>query len=167
VGLTIAMFVLAFGISALLALLASTAYSTQRAQARDVATALADARMELYRDTPYTQIRLESTLIPTGSDPYVTANSSDETIPSSTGQVTGVSTGETACGSPTPTECTPRVTTVGSDHRTYRVDTYITYGTVGGGGTVKRVVVIVRGMTGTAVGGILSRATSAFDPSSV
>ena len=166
-SLVIAMSVLAIGISALLSLLASTAYSAQRTQARDVATALADARMELYRDVPYTQIRLESTLIPTGTDPYVAAHSGDDTIPSSTGQVTGVSTGETACGSPTPSECTPTVTTIGSDHRSYRVDTYITYEAVSGGGTVKRVTVVVRPLTGTSLGGILARATSAFDVSSV
>jgi hypothetical protein len=166
-SLVIAMSVLAIGISALLALLASTATSAQRAQARDVATALADARMELYRDTPYTQIRLESTLIPIGTDPYVTAHSADGTIPSSTGQVTGISTGETACGSPTPSECIPTVTTAGSDHRSYRVDTYITYGAVSGGGTVKRVVVVVRSVTGTTVGPVLSRASSAFDASSI
>src|SRR4051812_37338717 len=76
-SLVIAMAVLAIGISALLSLLAATAYSAERAQARDVATALVDARMELYRNLPYTQIRLESTLIPTGTDPYVTAHSGD------------------------------------------------------------------------------------------
>ena len=166
-SLVIAMAVLAFGISALLSLLASTAYSAQRTQARDVATALADARMEEYRDTPYTSIRLESTLIPTGTDPYVTAHSADETIPSSTGQVTGTSAGETACGSPTPTECAPTFTTTGSDHRSYRVDTYITYATVSGGGTVKRVVVVVRQVSNGAVGSILARATTAFDATSV
>jgi len=166
-SLVIAMMVLAIGISALLSLLASTAQSAQRVQARDVGTALANARMELYRDTPYAQIRLESTLIPTGSDPYVTAHSFDATIPSSTGQVMGASPGETACGSPVPSECMPTVTTLGTDHRNYRVDTYINYGAVSGGGTVKLVVVVVRSLTGTTADRIVSRAASAFDASSI
>jgi len=166
-SLVIAMAVLAIGISALLACLAATATSAQRTSGRDVANALADARMELYRDLPYTQIRLQSTLVPTGTDPYVTAHATDATIPSSTGQVTGVSAGETACGTPVPSECMPTVTTVGSDHRSYRVDTYITYGAVSGGGTVKQVVVVVRPLSGTTVGGVVSRTSSAFDASSI
>jgi len=166
-ALVIAVCILGVGISALLSLLAATASSVQRSQGRDVATALANARMELYRNTPYAQIRLESMLIPTGADPYVTAHVADATIPSSTGEVTGASAGETACGSPTPPECMPRVTTLGTDHRNYRVDSYVTYGAVNGGGTVKLVVVVVRPLTGTTAGHVLSRATSAFDASSI
>ena len=164
----IAVTILGIGITGLLSLLASTAYSAERSMSRNVATTLADARMEVYRNTPYTQIRLLSTAIPTSpNDPYVTAHSSDETIPSSTGQVTGGSGSELACGTPTPSVCTPTKTVTGSDRRSYRVDTYIAYGTVSGGGSVKRVVVVVRSVTGSTVGRIVARATSAFDASSV
>jgi type II secretory pathway pseudopilin PulG len=164
----VAIAILGVGITGLLSLLAATAYSAERSMSRNVATALADARIEVYRDTPYTQIRLQSTAIPTSpNDPYVTAHSRDETIPSSTGQVTGGSGSELACSTPTPSVCTPTQTVTGSDHQSYRVDTYIAYDTVSGGGTVKRVVVVVRSVRGSTVGSIAARAASAFDASSV
>src|SRR5262249_13852938 len=70
---------------------------------------------------------------------YVTAHSSDSTIPASTPVCTtppgspnclvvGTSTGETPCGTG-PACAVPRQSLTGPDHRTYQIDTYITYTT--------------------------------------
>jgi prepilin-type N-terminal cleavage/methylation domain-containing protein len=168
VELLIAMTILAIAVGAMMSLYVATARSMQRAGQRGTALTLAEKQMELYRTVPFTQIRLDSTRIPTGTDPYVTAHVFDATIPSSTGQAIGGQNGDAACPSPAVAACQPVQTMTGPDHRSYRTDTYIEY--VGAdttfthlapasGLTLKRVTIIARD-AGTST--ILARASSTF-----
>ena len=54
----------------------------------------------------------------------------------------------------------------GPDHRSYRVDTYITYSTPTGGRQVKQVLVVVRDAAKTTLP-ILARNASTFDQANV
>ena len=112
-------------------------------------------------------MQLDASTIPGGSDPYVTAHSSDATIPSSGGQVTGGSGGAAACASPAHPRPQCAVQTVtGPDGRQYRIDSYITSGAAGGGRSVKVATVVVREVKNGTAGTIRGRVTSAFDQAS-
>ena len=174
IELMIATLVLAVAITALVGILVSTSLSLQRSAIRGTALALADKRLELYRTLSYANIRLDGTAITAMSNtlPYKTANSSDSTIPSATGEVIcggsdGQGNTEPTCASPGPTEVQPRLTgQVGPDGRSYEIDTYITY--VSGGSTgrqTKQVTVIVRAEFKN--GAIVGRNASTFDSSNV
>lgn len=167
---------LAIAVAAILSLMTAGAISLQRTGKRGTATTLAEKQLELYRSGAYTNIRLHSPLPTTGT--YVTAHSSDANIPAATACTTGVfanceavdaANSETACPtSPVPPECQASQSVTGPDHRSYRVDTYITYITPVSGATTgrqtKSVLVVVRdaAVSGTP---ILARVGSSFDQS--
>jgi hypothetical protein len=130
------------------------------------ALTLADKQLELYNTLPNASIQLDASTIPTGSDPYVTAHSSDSTIPPSTGQVTGGS-GASCSSVSTPQPGCATQTVTGPDGRSYRVDTYIVSTQPNAGYTsraVKAVTVDVRSVTGGTVESIKARSFSAYDP---
>jgi type II secretory pathway pseudopilin PulG len=167
VELLIAMTMLTIGIGALLTVFVSSAVSLRRAGEKGTALSLADTQMEKYRTRTFTSVRIDGTLIPT-SGTYVTANSTDSTIPPSTNQAVAGSNGDAACTSPVPAACQPVQNVTGPDGHTYRVDTYVNYvnndstlsiRTPASGLTLKRVTVVVRdGTTGT----VMARESSAF-----
>jgi prepilin-type N-terminal cleavage/methylation domain-containing protein len=168
IELLIAMSMLTIGIGALLTVFTASAVSLRRAGQKGTALTLADTQMEKYRTRTFTAVRIDGTLIPT-SGTYVTANSTDSTIPPSTNQAVAGSNGDDAC--PTvdePVACLPVQNVTGPDGHTYRIDTYVNYvnndatlsiRTPASGLTLKRVTVVVRdGTTGT----IMARESSAF-----
>jgi type II secretory pathway pseudopilin PulG len=169
VELLIAMTILMVGIGALLAVFASSAVSLRRAGEKGTALTLADTQMEAYRRVTFTGVRIDGTQIP-ASGGYVTANSSDPTIPPSTSQALAGQNGDDPCpgGSSDPPACLPAQHVTGPDGRSYEIDTYVDYAnndstlsirTPASGLSLKRVTVVVRdGQTGT----ILARAQSAF-----
>lgn len=163
------MTILAVGIGALLAVFASSAVSLRRAGQKGTALTLADTQMEAYRRVTFTGVRIDGTQIPaTGA--YVSAGSSDPTIPPSTNQALAGQNGDDACpgGSSDPPACLPVQNVTGPDGRSYEIDTYVDYvnndstlsiRTPAPGLNLKRVTVVVRdGATGT----ILAREQSAF-----
>jgi prepilin-type N-terminal cleavage/methylation domain-containing protein len=152
IELMIAMTVLAIGILALFAMFESGIRSIARASAVTTAGALADTEMESYRAVRYNAIGLPDTLIPT-SPPYTT-----DPAYSSTARVH-----VNACGTSPCTTKVPVQTLTGADGRSYRVDTYVTYQTVGSGRQVKLVTIVVR--DGTDVTKVWARTASAFDES--
>ncbi len=168
VELLIAMTFLVVAVGALMALYASTIVDLRHSSTEGNALTLADKQMEVYKTLPFSGIIIDSSTIPSGSDPYVTAHSTDVTIPSSSGQVTGGTIGSSACSAPTQAQaqCATQNWT-GPDGLAYRVDSYIVSATPSGGGrTVKEVTVVVRKVvSGTVGAGIWARATSAFDQS--
>ena len=89
VELVIAMTFIVVAVGALMSSYASSMVSLHRSGTEGTALTLADRQIEAYKSLPYDSIQLASSTIPSGSDPYVTAHSSDATIPSSTGQITG------------------------------------------------------------------------------
>jgi len=165
IELLMAMVFLAVGVGALMSLYASTVVTMRHASTEGTALTLAERQIEVYKTLPYDKIKLSSTTIPGGSDPYVTANASDSTIPASSGQVTGGSTSSSLCTSPSQAmpECATQTWT-GPDGLAYRVDSYIVSTTPAGGRALKEVTVVVRRVeSGTVTTHIWSRATSDFD----
>ena len=148
---------------------AASAVSLRRAGQRGTALTLADTQMEAYRKLGFTGIRIDGTLIP-GSGTYVTANSTDSTIPPATGQALAGQNGDDACpGTDEPVACLPVQTVTGPDHHQYRIDTYVNYvnndatlsiRTPASGLTLKRVTVVVRDATTGTIG---ARESSAFE----
>ncbi len=65
--------------------------------------------------------------VPAGS-PYITAHSSDATIPPGTSgsQVIDTTSGNQPCTAADTTLCAPVQTVTGPDHHSYEIDTYIT-----------------------------------------
>jgi Tfp pilus assembly protein PilV len=180
----IAMIFLAVAVAAVLALMTAGAISLQRGSQKGTALTLADKQLETFRTLAYQYIRLDGTAIPP-SGAYVTAHSTDATIPASTPSCTtppgtsnclvvGTSSGETPCGTG-PACAVPRQSVTGPDHRTYEVDTYITYTTPSSvttgvltvtGRPVKNVLVTVRDPARTN-DPVVARTGSIFDNSSL
>jgi prepilin-type N-terminal cleavage/methylation domain-containing protein len=168
VELLIAMTMLSIAVGALLAVFTSSAVSLRRAGQKGTALTLADTQMEKYRTRTFTAVRIDGTLIPTGGT-YVTANSTDSTIPPSTNQAVAGQNGDEPCSTvDEPAACLPVQNVTGPDGHTYRVDTYVNYvnndGTLSvrtpaSGLNLKRVTVVVRdGSTGA----VMARESSAF-----
>jgi type II secretory pathway pseudopilin PulG len=168
IELLIAMTMLTIAIGALLTVFVSSAVSLRRAGQKGTALTLADTQMEKYRTRTFTSVRIDGTLIP-ASGTYVTANSTDSTIPASTNQALAGANGDDTCPSvDEPAACLPVQNVTGPDGHAYRVDTYVNYvnndstlsiRTPASGLTLKRVTIVVRdGSTGS----IMARESSAF-----
>jgi prepilin-type N-terminal cleavage/methylation domain-containing protein len=171
VELLIAMAILSIGIAALMLAFASSAVSLRRAGQKGTALTLADTQMEWYRRLSFTGVRIDTSLIPT-TGTYLSAHTSDSTIPPSTGQAVAGQNGDDACSSGQPA-CDPEQPVTGPDQRSYVIQTYVNYvnndatlsiRTPTCGLTLKRVTIVVRdGTTGT----IIAREQSAFERSPV
>jgi prepilin-type N-terminal cleavage/methylation domain-containing protein len=153
IELMIAMTVLAVGILALFAMFESGIRSITRASTVTTAAALADKEMENFRAIRYTAIGLPESLVATAPTPYAgdPAYSATERVEVD------------ACGTPPCSTKVPVQTLTGADGRSYRVDTYVTWQTVGSGREVKLVTIVVR--DGTDVNKVWARTASAFDES--
>jgi len=171
VELLISLTMLTVVVGGLLSVLDAGQLSLQRADQDGTALTLAEKQLEVYRTVAYANIRLDQTSIDAipSTDPYVTANAGDSTIPSSAGQVVGGVNGENACTSPLPLQCEPTQNANAEDtpdHRSYRIDTYITYVTPTDGRQTKQVVVVVRDASKTTLP-ILARLASTFDQANI
>jgi Tfp pilus assembly protein PilV len=166
--LLMAMTMLNIGILALVASFNSGAIALKRAGRTATAATLADAQMELYRALKYDSIALDDTTTKTLTD---TTYRSDAAIGGNVNSEVTTTTGCTA--SPLLNQCNPSRTISGAaspDHRTYRVDTYITSGPPTTATSpqpaardVKTVTVVIR--DGSAPYGELARQQSTFDQS--
>lgn len=171
--LVIAMSFIAVASGALLSMMVAGAVSLNRQGQQGTALTLAERQLELYRTLSYPNIRLNKASIDAiaGTDPYMTANASDATIPPgiSSGQVTDAAPG-VPCSTPLPPECQPTQVVIGPDHRTYRVDTYITSLTPMSGASIigrpiKQVTVVVRDSVRNLQ--ILAQSASSFDQANI
>lgn len=180
VELMIAMILLSVVVAPLVAAFSSSVIGLGWASVKGTAAALVDQQMEVYRPLPYDQIRLSNTDVGNvlAGDPYLTAHTSDATIPSGAGaaQILDTKAGHRACPSDgSEPACLPIQVVTGPDNHRYRIDTYIVGNNavpVPGSlcGTppctareVKVVTVIVRSFKNSVPGQILARATSSFD----
>jgi prepilin-type N-terminal cleavage/methylation domain-containing protein len=154
IELMIAMTVLAVGILALFAMFESGIRSINRASTVTTAGALADREMENFRAIEYSAIGLPETLVPYAPTPY----SGDPAYQSAATRVAVAACGTSPCSTKVPVQ-----TLTGADGRSYRVDTYVTWQTVGSGRQVKLVTIVVR--DGTDVNKVWARTASAFDES--
>jgi type II secretory pathway pseudopilin PulG len=158
--LVIAMTFLALAVGAMLTVFASSMISLRNAGVEGTALTLAESQMEAYKTLTFAQIGLDTSTVPSGSDPYNTANSTDSTMPTSSGLTGGVAVAAGACTAPTRPVVGCAVQTLnGPDGRQYRVDTYVKTS-----GTLKTVTVVARIYENGAVGRIKARASTAFDP---
>jgi Tfp pilus assembly protein PilV len=173
--LLIAITLLTVGVGALLTLVAAGFVSLQRSGESGTALTLAEAQMELYRGVSYPYIRLSHTAlgsVAAGSQ-YMTANSSDSTIPpgTSTSQVLDTASGNQACTAADTALCAPVQTVTGPDRRSYEIDTYITEcpsasitSCPASSDPVRQVFVVVRDAAKTSLP-IVARAASTFSSS--
>jgi type II secretory pathway pseudopilin PulG len=163
IELIVALAILAIGIGSLLTVLTSSALSLQRSDQKGTALVLAEKQIELYRSVGYRDIRLDDTLVSSiaGTDVYMTANSSDSTLPSGSGQRLDTVSDSNPCGSPMPDQCKPVQTVTGPDHRQYEIDTYIHTVNPNGGDAVAVVTVVVRNAN-VSTRPILARSASSF-----
>lgn len=149
------MTILAIGIMALFAMFESGIRQISRASTVTTTGALADRELESYVATRYDSIGLPDGLVTTAAAPY----SSDPAYSSNP----AVRVNLAACGSSPCTSKVPVQTLAGADGRSYRVDTYVTWSSVTGGRSVKRVTIVVRDTVNTAK--VWYRTTSSFDES--
>ncbi len=167
IDLLVAMTIMVIAVGAILSAYAAGYISLRDASTQGNALTLADKQIELYNTLPNASLKLDSSTIPTGSDPYVTAHSSDSTIPSSSGQVTGATVAAGSCTSPTSPQAACAVQTVtGPDGRAYRVDTYIVAVTPNASYPSRidqSVTVVVRTDDGGTPGSIAARTSSVYD----
>ena len=160
IELLMAMVMLNVGILAIVAAFSSGMFALKRASQASTASALADSQMELYRAITYSAIALDGTTLGTTDDTYKCDSALGASCPNSTGSE--VTTG--CAGSPLPNYCLPSRTVAGPDHKSYRVDTYITTTTPTNGRAEKLVTVVVR--DGNALSARpLARQASTFDQS--
>ena len=155
IELLMAMTMLNIGILALVAAFNSGAIALQRASRTTTAAALADQQMELYRAIMYSAIGLDTTSVNATDTTY----RNDSALGGSLSNDLTV----TCTGSPLPNQCVPTRTVAGADHRTYRVDSYITQTTPTNGRAVKLITIVVR--DGTSPYRTLAREQSTFDTS--
>jgi type II secretory pathway pseudopilin PulG len=155
IELLMAMTMLNIGILALVAAFNSGAIALQRASRTTTAAALADQQMELYRAIMYSAIGLDATSVNATDTTY----RNDSALGGSLSNDLTV----TCTGSPLPNQCVPTRTVAGADHRTYRVDSYITQTTPTNGRAIKLITIVVR--NGTSPYRTLAREQSTFDTS--
>ncbi len=152
IELLAALSVLNIGILAIVAAFNSGAVALRHASQISTAAALGDKQMELYRAITYNAIVLDPTAV-AATDSVYQADSAY-----SASQVT-------ATCSPVVDSCNPsRAISSGTspDHRSYRVDSYITLATPAGARQLKQITIVVRdGGTMQA----LARISSTFDQS--
>ncbi len=152
VELLIAMTILAVAIGAQLAVFSASFTSLHRASRKGTAVMLADKQMEIYRTVAYSCI-------------YLTAATGDSTYSGDPAYSASQVTGSSCSPSTTPpsSATTASQTSAGPDGLSYRIDTYVVSETPTGGRAMKKVTVVVRGITNGAVGSVLARAASSFD----
>ena len=126
IELLISMVILAVGVGALLSVMAAGALSLQRSDQKGTALTLAENQLELYRGVSYPNIRLSAASWPSSGSIYVTANSSDATIPPGTSTSEVLDTAVPCTGADLTALCSPVQTVTGPDHRRYEIDTYVT-----------------------------------------
>jgi type II secretory pathway pseudopilin PulG len=164
IELIVAMTFIVVAVGALMSSYAAGIVSLRQSAKVGTALTLADRQIEAYKRAPYDSIQLDSSTIPSGSDAYVTAHSSDTTIPSATTQITGATAASSCTASTQAVVGCATQTWTGPDNQPYRVDTYIATYTPTGGRDGKRMTVVVRRMvSGSADAKVWARATSEFD----
>jgi prepilin-type N-terminal cleavage/methylation domain-containing protein len=160
IELLITMTVLVVGIMALFAMFESGVRTISRASSVTTAGALADREMENFRSIRYVDIGLPETLVAGAATPYTL----DTAYTATAGTTTGTRVALSACGTSPCSTKVPVQTLTGADGRSYRVDTYVSWHSVGTGRLVKLVTIVVRDAA-NPTGQTWARTASAFDES--
>jgi Tfp pilus assembly protein PilV len=136
IELTVAMFVLSIALLTLMAAFDTAAVSLHSSAQKTTAAQLGESQLELYRALPYAQIGLDQATVdaigtagPSYDALYSTNSILDGTVDNTTTPPTVNPSGTVndvaivGCGS-TP-QCLPIQTVTGSDHRSYRIETFV------------------------------------------
>jgi prepilin-type N-terminal cleavage/methylation domain-containing protein len=167
VELICAMVVLSVGILAVFAMYHSSFVQVTRAAKITTAAALADTEMERFRAITYVSIGLDSSAVAAADSTYTgSSGGAYKAISSPVNQVNSTAVVAACPGTPC-TNAVPTKTVTGADHRSYRVDTYVTWEAISNssgiaGRNVKLITVIVRD---TLTSRIYARVASSFDES--
>jgi prepilin-type N-terminal cleavage/methylation domain-containing protein len=168
VELLCAMAILAVGILAVFGLFEAGVVAIKRASTITTAAALADTEMERFRAGTYSTLGLaqEDVDAVPGTDPY----KSDPAWKPISSPVNALNSTVVVAKCPASpcTDMLPTRTATGADHKTYRVDTYMTWHAVENssgtkGRQVKLVTIVVRDAHDPSK--VWARSTSAFDES--
>jgi Tfp pilus assembly protein PilV len=163
--LLMAMVMLNVGILAIVAAFSSGNAALARASRISTASALADKQMEIYRGADYDNIAFTTAewtsaigdSVYTGDTVYQQNMATPVAPKALVGTVTTCPTAVAAQA------CDPSFLVTGSDHRNYRVDTYLYFDTPSFGNQLKTITVVVR--DGDVTSKTYARVTSTFDPS--
>lgn len=145
--------------------------SLHRASQESVAAQLADRQLELYRALPYASIGLDQATTSTltdslyANDPILAGDwVTDPVTGVQTQQPSGTVNDVTIAGCGAAANCLPVQTVTGSDHRSYRIETFVR-DRLNNTGTrwYERVVTVLVQDAGTAGDPEILRLTSAFD----
>jgi prepilin-type N-terminal cleavage/methylation domain-containing protein len=164
IELSMAMMILTIALLVLVAGYDSAAVSLHDSAEKTVASSLADAQIELYNALPYASIGLDQTRLAgietSGGAGYDSRYVSDEAALDNAANASDTTIAN--CGS-TP-QCLPIQTVTGSDHRSYRIETFIrdVQNNISIRWTVREVTIVVQdpSQSGTPE---LVRETAAFD----
>jgi len=163
--LLMAMVMLNVGILAIVAAFSSGNAALSRANRISTAGTLGNKQMEVYRGLKYDNIVFVTSEWNSAlADSTYTADTNYQQNMLNPVSPKGLVPTVTTCPTNVPTNaCDPGYTTIGPDHRSYRVDTYLYFDTPSFGNQLKTVTVVIRDaddLTRT-----FARVTSTFDPS--
>jgi type II secretory pathway pseudopilin PulG len=164
IELSMAVMILTIALLVLVAGYDSAAVSLRDSAEKTVASSLADGQIELYNALPYASIGLDQTTLAgvetSTSGSYDSRYVSDEAALDNAANATDTTIA--GCGS-TP-QCLPIQTVTGSDHRTYRIETFIrdVQNNISIRWTVREVTVVVQDPNQSGTPEIV-RETAAFD----
>ena len=168
VELVWALTVLAIGILAVFGLFEAGVVAVKRASTITTAAALADTEMERFRAVRYSTLGLAQQDVDAiaSSDPY--KNDPAWRPISSPANALNSTVVVAKCPANPCTDALPTRTATGADHKTYRVDTYMTWHSVQNasgtqGRKVKLVTIVIRDAHNPTK--VWARSTSAFDES--
>ena len=158
VELVIATFILSVAILALMAAYDSAFVSLHKGAQKSAAATLASTQIELYSSLPYASVGLDSTTLAStkASDSVYAAD--EATINAAQSSPTDVTIA--SCG--TSAQCSPVQTLTGSDHHTYKLETFV-HDVVSTGTWTERVVTVIVRDPSTTGTPILAQSTAGFD----
>jgi prepilin-type N-terminal cleavage/methylation domain-containing protein len=160
IELIAAMAVLSIALLALLAGYGSAVVSLRGSSQKTTASALADAQMELYRALPFASIGVDETAFDAADSTYTSDESDLNAALSNPADATDV----TIANCVTTPQCLPVQTVTGTDHRSYRLETFVrdVVNNTAISYTIRIVTVIVRDPNVTGMPMIFTL-TSGFD----
>lgn len=158
IELVIATFVLSVAVLALMGAYDSAFVSLHKAAQKSAAATLVSTQLELYRALPYASIGLDGTTFAStkASDSVYAAD--EATVNAAQSSPTDVTIA--SCG--TSPQCAPVQTVTGSDHRAYKLETFI-HDVVSTGTWKERVVTVIARDPSTSGTPILAQSTAGFD----
>lgn len=157
VELVVAVVIITIGLLALMAAYDQAFFSLHSAAKTSSAGLIAENQLELYASLPYSSVGLDTTALST-------AKASDAHYSSDESSLSGTGTDITISGCGASARCQPLQTVTGSDHHTYRLETFIRALTnpSGTSWTERVVTVIVRDLSSTGTPKVVTIQT-AFD----